>query len=150
MALRMTFGGSPNPSQWSNVSEVVADLANDLVRREDWDETEWRAPQQELLSSDKAINNDRGFVQPYDDFEPAFEMSVDVSLRDDSPRFDCYLDDLFGVGRERDWAKLEAAVPLALHLVGRPTGDNESFPRDDLLSTSKFLAEAKASERKII
>ncbi len=32
-ALRMTFGGAPNPSQWSDISEVIADLANDLVRR---------------------------------------------------------------------------------------------------------------------
>ena len=77
-------------------------------------------------------------------------MSIDVSLRDDGPIFDCYLDDLFGVCRECDRGKLEAAVPLALHLVGRPATDGESFPRDGLLSISKFLAEAKASERKVI
>ncbi|KAI2506083.1 hypothetical protein MHU86_8314 [Fragilaria crotonensis] len=150
MALRMTFGGSPNPSQWSDVSEVIADLANDLVRRNDWDENVWQAPQQHMLASDKAIDNDRGFVGSNDAFEPAVAMSIDVSLRDDYPIFDCYLDDLFGVGRESAKARLEAAVPLAIHLVGRPAAGDESFPRDDLLSTSKFLAEAKASERKII
>ena len=31
VAIRMTFGGAPNPSQWSNVSEVITYLANDLV-----------------------------------------------------------------------------------------------------------------------
>jgi hypothetical protein len=38
-------------------------------------------------------------------------------------------------------------LPLVLHLVGRPVDEKipESFPRDDLLSVSKFLAEAKAS-----
>jgi hypothetical protein len=39
VALRLTFGGLPNPSLWSDVSEVVTDLANDLVRRSDWDPT---------------------------------------------------------------------------------------------------------------
>ena len=37
IAPRLTFGGSANPSLWSNVSEVITDLANDLVRRTDWD-----------------------------------------------------------------------------------------------------------------
>jgi hypothetical protein len=37
VTLRMTFGGAPNPSQWSDVSEVIADLANYLARRSDWD-----------------------------------------------------------------------------------------------------------------
>ena len=32
MALQMTFGGAPNPSQWSDISEVVTDLANDITR----------------------------------------------------------------------------------------------------------------------
>ena len=43
-------------------------------------------------------------------------------------------------------------LPKALHLVGRPVDERspESFPRDELLAASKFLAEAKASERKTI
>ena len=36
IAFRLTFGGVPNPLQWSNVSEVTVDLANDLVRRDNW------------------------------------------------------------------------------------------------------------------
>ena len=43
--------GAPNPSQWSDVSEVVVDLANDLVRRDDWYPRAWIAPQQYLLDS---------------------------------------------------------------------------------------------------
>ncbi|KAI2489344.1 hypothetical protein MHU86_25257 [Fragilaria crotonensis] len=99
---------------------------------------------------EKAIDNDQGFVGAEDTFEPAVEMSIDVSLRDDGPIFDCYLDDMFGVCRDCDRDRLEAAVPFALHLVGRPATEEETFPRDGLLSTSKFLAEAKASERKVI
>ena len=44
VALRMTVGGSPNPSLWSDVSEVVTDLANDLVRRSDWDSSRQHTP----------------------------------------------------------------------------------------------------------
>ncbi len=54
VALRMTFGGSSNPSLWSDVSEVVTDLANNLVRRSDWDPTRHHSPHQPLLESDRA------------------------------------------------------------------------------------------------
>jgi len=37
MALHMTFGRVANPSQWSDVSELATDLANDLVRDDGWD-----------------------------------------------------------------------------------------------------------------
>ncbi|KAI2510458.1 hypothetical protein MHU86_3878 [Fragilaria crotonensis] len=79
-------------------------------------------------------------------------MSVNDPVDDGLAKFECYLDDLFGVFRDRDVDKAEAALPLALHLVGRPVDERspESFPRDDLLAASKFLAEAKASERKTI
>ncbi|KAI2499964.1 hypothetical protein MHU86_14538 [Fragilaria crotonensis] len=152
MALCMTFGGAPNPSQWSDVLEVIADLANDLVRRMDWDPVGVCAPQQFLLESPSAVDNNKGFVVGSEAFAPAFEMSVCYPTDDCLPRFECYLDNLFGVCREVDSARASAAVPLALHLVGRPVleGVEESFPRDDLLAVSKFLAEARPSERKVI
>jgi hypothetical protein len=52
----------------------------------------------------------------------------------------------------RDAVKGTAAIPLAIHIVGRPHDPNgqESFPRDDILAVPKFLAEAKPSEKKVI
>jgi hypothetical protein len=52
----------------------------------------------------------------------------------------------------QDREQAEVVLPFAVHLVGRPVSDREPefFPRDDLLAVSKFLAEAKALERKTI
>jgi hypothetical protein len=68
MALRMTFGGSPNPAQWSDVSGLVTDLANDLVRRNDWDPQQFKSPRQVLLSMDEAVDNNRREIRPDDAF----------------------------------------------------------------------------------
>ena len=111
VALRLTFGGAPNPSQWSDVSEVAVDLANDLVRRDDWEPSVWSAPQQHILSTDKAVDCDAGVVKADDPLGKAAEMSVVFPIEDLKPLFDCYLDDLFGVSREVDRARLEAVLP---------------------------------------
>ena len=100
VALRLTFGGAPNPLQWSDVSEVAVDLANNLVRRDDWDPTAWSTPQQHILTSDKAVDCYAGTVRDDDAFGEAVEMSVVYPVEDAKPMFDCYLDDLFGVSRE--------------------------------------------------
>jgi hypothetical protein len=73
-------------------------------------------------------------------------------IEDILPRFDCYLDDIFGAFYGCDKARSAATIPMALHIVGRPnnTSNGESFPRDKLLSLSKFLAEAKPAQRKIV
>jgi hypothetical protein len=57
-------------------------------------------------------------------------MSVADPVGNGLAKFDCYLDDLFGVFRDRDKEKAGAALPLALHIVGRPVDDKvpESFP----------------------
>lgn len=79
-------------------------------------------------------------------------MSVVDPVEDATPLFECYLDDLFGVSREADRTQLEAVLPFILHQIGRPveTGTTESLPLDALIAVSKFLAEAKASESKVI
>ena len=101
VALRMTFGGAPNPSQWSDISEVIVDLANDLVRRRDWDPSAWSAPRQGILQTNEALDNDEGYVRPDEEFGKAFAMSVVDPVSDGQAKFDCYLDDLFGVFRAR-------------------------------------------------
>jgi hypothetical protein len=152
VALRLTFGGSPNPSLWSDVSEVVTDLANDLVRRSDWDPTRHHSPHQPLLESDRAKDDDADGSLVEEGFRCSHFFAPDYPIEDILPRFDCYLDDIFGAFYGCDRARSAAAIPMALHIVGRPndTAHGESFPRDELLSLSKFLAEAKPSQRKIV
>ena len=94
------------------MSEVAVDLANDLVRSVDWDPEIWMAPQQHLLDTAEAVDCDAGKLSEADAFRDAAEMSVTFPDADFGPIFDCYLDDLFGVSRERDRARLEAVIPL--------------------------------------
>jgi hypothetical protein len=60
-------------------------------------------------------------------------MSVEDPVTDGMAKFECYLDDLFGVFRARDREKAGSVLPLIWHLVGRPVDDKtpESFPQDD-------------------
>ena len=132
---------------------MAVDLANDLVRRDDWDPRAWIAPQQHLLDSDDAVDCDEGKLTEKDPFCEAAEMSVVFPEEDQhGPMFDCYLDDLFRVSREKDRARLEAVLPFVLHLIGCPVDEGvpESLPREALIAVSKFMAEAKASETKTI
>jgi hypothetical protein len=130
VALRLTFGGAPNPSQWSDVSAVAVNQANGLVRRDDWDPAVWSAPQQLLLSSDEAVDCDEGKITEGEAIGKAAEMSVVFPVEDVRLMFDCYLDNLFGVSRERDKARLEAVPPFVLHLLGHPVeeGAKELLP----------------------
>jgi hypothetical protein len=146
------FWGSPNPSLWSDVSEVVTDLANDLVRRADWDPTRHHSPHQPLLESDRAKDDDADGSLGGEGFMRSHFFAPNYPIEDILPRFDCYLDDIFGAFYGCDKARSAAAIPMALHKVGRPNdaSGGESFPRDELLSLLKFMAEAKPAQRKIV
>ena len=81
----------------------------------------------------QAVDNDKGEIRPDDAFAETEYFAVDEP-EDDMARFDCYLDDIFGAFMEREAERGAAAIPLALHIVGRPHDPNrrESFPRDDI------------------
>jgi hypothetical protein len=50
VALRLTFGGSPNPPAWCcAVSEMVCDLANEISQCDDWDHEELFSPAQPVV-----------------------------------------------------------------------------------------------------
>jgi hypothetical protein len=152
VGLRMTFGGSPNPSLWSDVSEVVTDLANDLVRRSNLDPTRHHSPHQPLLELDRAKDDDADGALGVGEIACSHFFAPNYPIENILPRFDCYLDNIFGALYGCDKARSEAAIPMALHIVRRPndTSGGESYPRDELLSLSKFLAEAKPAQRKIV
>jgi hypothetical protein len=46
IALRLTFGGSPNPPTWCAFSEMVSDLSNEIPLCSDWDHASLHSPDQ--------------------------------------------------------------------------------------------------------
>jgi hypothetical protein len=143
VALRLTFGGSPNPSRWSDVSEIACDLANDLGHNPGWDPTVHFSPHSDKLPSEPILE------PPSVPFAIAVPLSVDLPV-DDEPKTEVYIDDLFNCFLLRHLVKGGRILPFVLHLLGRPTHPGDAITRDDILSISKFLAEATPSELKTI
>jgi len=140
IALRMTFGGAAFPALWSCHSEVICDLANDILQCPAWDHRSICSPLQHLLPPP-----DRNY--PDAPFAPAFPLAVDIPVNDRGS-VEVYLDDLppvcvdIGDNAER----CAAVVPLALHIFGRPMALDEPIPRDELLSVTKALGEGRMSK----
>ena len=151
LALRMTFGGSPNPSQWSDISELMCDLANDLVRHPGWDHISCASPHHASLASQFSQQP----VHPTPAPVPALAQTLPLAIQppnptDTLPKADCYIDDLFSVMLESDASRGAASLPFVLHLLGRPQDPTDALTRDDLLSLTKFKAEAAPTEQKTI
>jgi hypothetical protein len=143
VALRMTFGGAPNPSQWSDVSELACDLANDLARHPGWDPSVHFSPHQRLIQG----KLDR--QPPEVPFAPASPLFVRVPC-DELPKSENFIDDQFLAFLETSATRGSAVLPFVIHLLSRPLATNESIARDDLLSLKKFMAEATPDEQKTV
>ena len=128
------------------MSEIATDLADDLARRPDWTPSIHHSEHQHLLR--QAHDCDHS-LEPTTPFSRALLLGVPMTA-DDDPKYDCYIDDVFGSYLAEHAARGEAVVPLVLSLFGRPNDTQESLPRDPLLSVKKFLAEARSSELKVV
>ncbi|GKZ00037.1 hypothetical protein MPSEU_000957100 [Mayamaea pseudoterrestris] len=149
LALRMTFGGSPCPAIFSDLSETVTDAANHLVRDLHWDPAA-------LQSRFVAHINARPVVYP--DSSTPFAIARPTTVKelipvDGLPFFDVFLDDHLGlIVHTSDDAILRGAhaVPLMLDLMGRPLRGDEPLPRNALIAVSKLIAEGGLIEIQVV
>jgi hypothetical protein len=72
VALHLTFGGSANPSQWSDLSELLLDFANDLFQHLGWDPDLHHSPHQHLLADQIDL------LPPSVPFAPACDLAIDL------------------------------------------------------------------------
>ena len=144
VSLRLTFGGSPNPNIWSEVSETATDLSNALLACDDWDPNTLHSPLQHLIPKPKDEPDDRKFAQ-------ALPTAVQIDAHK-SGQVDCYIDDLttVTVDMENNWKRGASAVLTAIHIIGRPVDASDPIKRVDLVSLSKLIAEASMEEWKIL
>ena len=148
ISLRTTFGGSPCPSIFSEISETVTDLTNAIIRCSDYDPASFPSHYSHLLGPAK--------VEP-DDVPLAAARSLMVDPEaDEFGTADVFLDDIFSAIPQLDGDSpgdrgAQAAL-LALDVLGRPLlpDGGESLPRDEVLAIDKAIAEGTPAERLIV
>jgi hypothetical protein len=145
IALRLTFGGSPNPPTWCSFSEMVTDLSNEIPLCKDWDHESLRSPAQPETPSPVLLPDDVPIAEA---MPLAVGIPTTVTARSDS-----FIDDLIRVfldtplNRERE----PHAVPLAIHVTSRPhAGDKEPVKRREIVSNPKLVAEGGPAEDQIV
>jgi hypothetical protein len=116
VALRMTFGGSPNPSIWSDVFELACDTCNMLSRSNFWnaeDSPTFESPHQtRYIQQPVYLPNKVNLGQ-------AWPMTF-LLQSDTAPFTECYLDGLFSCFLDQlrqIWQGSRNAL-LVLHLFG--------------------------------
>ena len=108
----MTFGGAPNPSKWSDLSEGACDLINLLMLDTNWD----------LIGLLKYIPIEIPTMKPLADdipFAPAKPLAVHIE-ENDSGKCNNYIDD--AIGAVPDFAnnvcRMAIIMPLVICLLG--------------------------------
>ena len=144
IALRATFGGAPNPFDWSCISESITDLANLLMNDPEWDPSITHSPLQSELPADKPLSDDIPFTQ-------ALPTIVSPPV-DCCAKVDVYIDNKTTISLDNPsiLPKARAAALLAIHIVGRPLQTVKPIPREDMVSITKLLAEGAMEETKIV
>lgn len=147
IALRLAFGGSPNPACWCAFSETMTDMANELSCS-DFDPDEVSSPtvRQDHLIPREYKDETTSFARA---IPPAFEVPTTLDSRKD-----CFIDDIVCVflSTKKNLKREGHTVPLAVHTLSRPhQGDgNEPIKRRPLLGREKLEAEGRPSETMVV
>jgi len=146
ITLRLTFGGAPCPFEWGAISEIICDLANELVQCEDWDPTNLHASVQKDIPPPQFLDDGIPFAE-------GRELIVDIPV-DPRGKADVYIDDTTGltidIPGSNNVQRMAAAIPLAIEVAARPNDPNEPIPREKMVAEDKLKAEGGLSETKII
>ena len=146
VALRLTFGGSPGPSEWGAIAEPICDLTNAIIRAEDWNFDTLRDPNDVLVPPTKLLGDEVPF-------EEGRQLIVDIPV-DPRGTSDVYIDDLINLtvleDGSRNDIRIARAALLAIHTTARPLHPEEPIPREEMAALAKLLAEAGPEEVKII
>jgi hypothetical protein len=143
VSLRFTFGGSPNPSEFSLLSEMIADLANVVAQHRDWEPLELRSEFVSLTGSRPILTEPAKL-----EFAPAREMLPDWDMSEYGVT-EAYIDDIFTVFpllSEDHFQRGRNAALLAIDVLGRPVHPEDPLPRDPLVATKKVMAEGTPTE----
>ena len=144
LALRLPFGGSPCPSEFCLVSDVITDIINDLLACEHWDPYWMHSKFVKSIPGPRPLPADVPFA-------PALETSV-PNLEQDRCSADVFIDDVITVGVDigNNVEKLMAAPCTVMHALAHATDEKTFLPRQDFIAADKNEAEGAPEEVKVV
>ena len=144
ISLRMLFGGSPCPSDFSLAADIITDTINDLMICREWDPKIVHSQYIRQVPEKIALGNE---VQ----FASARAMSVSIPDEEDL-KADVFIDDIISVAPDigDNLQRVVAAPCTVLHAVSHQAEKGDMFvPRDDIIAADKNIAEGAPEETKI-
>ena len=144
IALRLPFGGSPCPSEFCLVSDIITDVINDLMACEKWDpltiksEYVYKIPNPSKLPSDVP-------------FATAKPTSV-PNLEGDNCSADVFIDDIITVGVhiKDNLERIKAGPCTVMHALAHQASSSTTIPRQNFIAEDKNDAEGAPEEIKIV
>lgn len=143
---RLPFGSSPAPAEFSICSEIVFDLANDLLHCIKWDPSKLPSPYIDNLPEPERLAPELPFGEA---------LPADVHLPPSQKGgVEGYIDDgaiaVLDTDKNANMVRrAREALPMATHLTFRPTNADEPVPRPDPQSIRKLKAEGRLRETMI-
>ena len=144
LSLRLPFGGSPCPSEFSLVSDVMTDAINDLMIDKSWNPKVVKSPYIEKIPAAKALPHNIKF-------EPALPTSV-PNRESDNCTADVFIDDVITVGvhQNDNIHRLIAGPCTIMHALAHQASTTTFLPRQDLIAEDKNDAEGAPEEIKVV
>ena len=143
LSICLPFGGSPCPSEFCLLSDIITDLVNDLLSCSSWDHCTVHSDYLDKIPLTVALDSNIPFTQARD---------LIVSLPDeDQGKTDCFVDDLISVAVDIDdnLDRLRAAPCTIIHVVAHSTPSQSLSNRDNLIADNKNDAEGAPEESKV-
>jgi hypothetical protein len=128
------------------MSETICDLANELLKCDDWHPHTLHASVQADIPKRNCLDNNVPFAIRR-------ELIVDVPI-DPRGYADVYIDDTtdltVNLPGTLNADRLKAAIPLAIEVAARPDDVNEPIPREPMVAQDKLKAEGGLAKLKVV
>ena len=144
LSLRLPFGGSPCPSEFCLLSDVITDVINDLLVSDEWIPKNLHSHYLRKIPKPKALGESVPFAT-------AKEMSVRID-EGDICKADVFIDDIITVGVDvKDHLlRIMAAPSTVMHAFTHEAKGNTHIARQDFIVDDKNEAEGGPEEVKIV
>ena len=144
IALRLPFGGSPCPSEFCLISDIITDVINDLMADPSWDPKAIRSDYIHKIPPPSRLPSDIPFA-------PALPTSV-PNLEGTRCSADVFIDDIITVGVDvnDNLERLKAGPCTVMHAIAQQNQEPSKIPRQDFIAEDKNDAEGAPEEVKIV